>query len=246
MDKETLSNYGWIVICVLVLTVMIALATPFGTFVADADFADKTRTTAQIVKDFYRTIRNAAGDDVMIIGCNTISHLSAGMFEIQRTGDDTSGHEWKRTREYGINTLAFRMAQQDTFYQADADCVGITGKVAWEKNRQWLDVLAKSGTPLFVETIIFSSSGTTPMRLMDKISSTSSQDNMSPRLTMSIRSLFTTSSVLVISFASNKPIILSASRTAETSGVVTTKALVAPAIAFLKPCSIPVGQSINT
>lgn len=36
MDKETLSNYGWIVICVLVLAVMIALATPFGSYVADA------------------------------------------------------------------------------------------------------------------------------------------------------------------------------------------------------------------
>ena len=36
MDKETLSNYGWIVICVLVLAVMIALAGPFGTFVAGA------------------------------------------------------------------------------------------------------------------------------------------------------------------------------------------------------------------
>ena len=36
MDKETLSNYGWIVICVLVLVVMIALATPFGSFVSGA------------------------------------------------------------------------------------------------------------------------------------------------------------------------------------------------------------------
>jgi hypothetical protein len=36
MDKETLSNYGWIVICVLVLAVMIALATPFGSFVSEA------------------------------------------------------------------------------------------------------------------------------------------------------------------------------------------------------------------
>ena len=35
MDKETLSNYGWVVICVLVLAVMIALATPFGLFIAD-------------------------------------------------------------------------------------------------------------------------------------------------------------------------------------------------------------------
>ncbi len=33
MDKETLSNYGWIVICILVLSVMIALATPFGQFI---------------------------------------------------------------------------------------------------------------------------------------------------------------------------------------------------------------------
>ena len=42
MDKETLSNYGWIVICVLVLAVLLALATPFGTFVSDA-----VKTTTQ-------------------------------------------------------------------------------------------------------------------------------------------------------------------------------------------------------
>ena len=36
MDKETLSNYGWIVILVLILAVMLALATPFGSFVANA------------------------------------------------------------------------------------------------------------------------------------------------------------------------------------------------------------------
>ena len=35
MDKETLSHYGWIVILVLILSVLLALATPFGTFVAD-------------------------------------------------------------------------------------------------------------------------------------------------------------------------------------------------------------------
>ncbi len=35
MDKQTLSNYGWIVIAVLVLCVMIAMATPFGNFIKD-------------------------------------------------------------------------------------------------------------------------------------------------------------------------------------------------------------------
>ena len=33
MDKGTLSNYGWIVIVALVMSVMLALATPFGKFV---------------------------------------------------------------------------------------------------------------------------------------------------------------------------------------------------------------------
>ena len=41
------------------------------------------------------------------------------------------------------------------------------------------------------------------------------------------------------SAASKSPTILSASLTADISGVVTTIALSAPAMAFLNPCSIP-------
>ena len=116
----------------------------------DVTFADQTKTTAQIIRALYQTIRDAAGDDVLIIGCNTLSHLSAGIFEIQRTGDDTSGMEWERTKTMGINTLAFRMCQHGAFYACDADCVGITRQIPWDINRKWLDVLSKSGTPLFV------------------------------------------------------------------------------------------------
>ena len=36
MDRETLSNYSWIVVLVLVLSVMIAMATPFGKFISNA------------------------------------------------------------------------------------------------------------------------------------------------------------------------------------------------------------------
>ena len=35
MDKETLSHYGWIVILVLILSVLLALATPFGNFITE-------------------------------------------------------------------------------------------------------------------------------------------------------------------------------------------------------------------
>jgi alpha-galactosidase len=46
--------------------------------------------------------------------------------------------------------LAFTLAKHGTFYAVDADCAGITADIPWELNRQWLDVLARSGTPLFV------------------------------------------------------------------------------------------------
>lgn len=111
--------------------------------------AGPTRTTAEVIDDLYRTIRDAAGDG-LLIGCNTVSHLSAGRFEICRVGDDTSGTEWSRTRKMGVNTLAFRGAQHGAFYVADPDCVGVTNAVPWSYNRQWLDLLARSGTMLFV------------------------------------------------------------------------------------------------
>jgi alpha-galactosidase len=112
-------------------------------------FKDTSKTSAEVISELYNTIRKAAGK-TLIIGCNTVSHLSAGIFEIQRTGDDTSGREWERTRKMGINTLAFRMPQHETFYACDADCVGITKDIPWDLNKQWLELLSMSGTPLFV------------------------------------------------------------------------------------------------
>jgi alpha-galactosidase len=111
--------------------------------------AGPSRTTAEVIDELYETIRTAAGDS-LVIGCNTVSHLSAGHFEICRVGDDTSGTEWSRTRKMGVNTLAFRGAQHGAFYVADADCVGVTNAIPWSQNRLWLDILSRSGTMLFV------------------------------------------------------------------------------------------------
>ena len=112
-------------------------------------FYDRGKTTAEIIKDFHKTIREAAGDAV-IIGCNVIGHLCAGLHHCNRTGDDTSGRQWVRTLKMGVNTLAFRQAQNNIFFAADADCVGILGPIEWKYNSQWLELLSRSGSPLFV------------------------------------------------------------------------------------------------
>ena len=116
-------------------------------------FQDNTRTTAEVAKTLYKTIYDNA-DGMMIIGCNCLNHLCSGYAHINRVGDDTSGQDWERTRKMGINALAFRLCQDGSFFKTDADCVGLTAQVPWEKNRQWLDLLSRSGTPLFVSAKI--------------------------------------------------------------------------------------------
>ncbi len=107
------------------------------------------RTTAEVLTGLYQAIREAAAD-ALVIGCNTVSQLSAGLFEICRIGDDTSGKEWARTRKMGVNALGFRGVQSGAFYVAHPDCVAVTTDVPWTYARQWLDLVSRSGTMLFV------------------------------------------------------------------------------------------------
>jgi alpha-galactosidase len=111
--------------------------------------SDPTVTTAEALVRFYRTIREAAGDAV-ILGCNVVGHLGAGLVHGQRVGDDTSGRIWSRTRRTGVNALAFRLAQHRRLFAVDADCVPSTPQTPWTQNRQWLDLVSRSGTALFV------------------------------------------------------------------------------------------------
>lgn len=113
-------------------------------------FYDRAKTSAEIVKNFYRTIYENAGDAV-ILGCNCIPHLAAGFVHLNRIGADTSAVSWAQTRKHGINALAFRLPQNKAFYMADADCVGILdNKIKWKYTGALLELISKSGSPLFI------------------------------------------------------------------------------------------------
>ena len=92
-------------------------------------FADETVTSAEAVLNFYKAVREAAGSG-LILGCNCIGHLGAGLMHLNRTGDDTSGRSWEQTRKMGVNTLSFSLPQHGALFAIDADCVGVTGFIA--------------------------------------------------------------------------------------------------------------------
>ncbi len=111
--------------------------------------SDRTKTNAQLLKELYSLIEEAA-EGAMVIGCNTYGHLSAGIHPIHRIGQDTSGYAWYKTRRYGVNTLAYRLPQNDTFFKADADCACFTRHVPVDKNILFADLIARTNSALFI------------------------------------------------------------------------------------------------
>ena len=113
---------------------------------------DMKHTTAETVVRLYRTMREAAGDDMVILGCNAVNHLCAGLFEASRVGADTSGKKWEQTKRNGVGAIAFKGIENGTLFAADPDCAGLAsaGAIPWEKNRQWIDLLSRSGMPFFI------------------------------------------------------------------------------------------------
>lgn len=71
MDKNTLSNYGWIVICILVLSVMLALATPFGNFIARGFEATYTGFSYTVDNAFDTVLNNTGDNDNTTSGGDT-------------------------------------------------------------------------------------------------------------------------------------------------------------------------------
>ena len=92
MDKETLSNYGWIVICVLVLAVMIALATPFGSYISTA-----VKSTTQGLFDTNKNALNSTG--LINIGDQSFSD-----------GTGTGGSDNKQTSTVQYNGNDFTLS----------------------------------------------------------------------------------------------------------------------------------------
>ena len=109
-----------------------------------ADNKTAAATSGAVLKERYRA-------DTKIVS-SYIDRNIAVQRKVSRIGDDVSGRDWDRTRRMGVNSLAFRAPQHGTFFAADADCVGLISaeEIPWKYNGQWLDLLARSGTPLFI------------------------------------------------------------------------------------------------
>ena len=110
MDKETLSNYGWVVICVLVLAVMLALATPFGTFVAEA-----VQSTTQGLFDTNKQALDIAG---IVIGDQSFK-------ETDNKPEDNFFPEGEEGEVEVPDVEYFKVKTHDTLSEPSDDCESV-------------------------------------------------------------------------------------------------------------------------
>ena len=114
-------------------------------------FYDKTKTTATIFKNLYKAIQSGFGDkDVM--GCNTFSHLTAGIHSINRVGNDNSGMAYEWTRRDGINSV-LRLPTNNIFYVVDPDVATFTEKTPVKVNLKFLEMCAVTGMATLASAI---------------------------------------------------------------------------------------------
>lgn len=114
-------------------------------------FYDGTKTSAEIVMNFYHTVREAAGPyKAVVMGCNTIAHLGTGNMHIYTAGDDRGNPISFAGMQAIVNSLAFRLPQHKKFFYTGLDRLNITDLSSWEKARQAVRLIAYSGMPLFL------------------------------------------------------------------------------------------------
>ena len=109
----------------------------------DRRFFDNTVTTATAIKNLYTAIQRGVAD-ADVIGCNTVSHLTAGIHSTYRAGSDTSGRCFEWTRRNGINSM-MRLPTNDAFYRIDPDCAAFTETVDSGVNLDFLEMCALTG-----------------------------------------------------------------------------------------------------
>lgn len=121
---------------------------PFSTS-GDWHFYDEAKTSAEIVMNFYHTIREAAGPyGAIIMGCNTIGHLGTGFMHIQ-TAETIEELLHCEDADLAVNSVTFRFPQHRNFFFVQAGILE-TNPMYWKKIRPVAEMIAYSGTPLFL------------------------------------------------------------------------------------------------
>ncbi len=107
--------------------------------------ADDTRSNIQIYRDALSALREAAGADCFILGCNCLSAPALGMVDGMRIGDDVSANNWERTVVMGARAVAPSLHLHTRAWVNDADCMLFHKPLSIEQIWTWNAFISLTG-----------------------------------------------------------------------------------------------------
>ena len=112
-------------------------------------FADRSRTSAEIVVSLYRAIKGAMGD-VLMLGTDIVAQLGAGLLHCSRINRDAPDVDWPQALHNRVNALAFRYCQNGTCFQVDTGELEVSERQPWSRVREFAELAAHSGSTFFL------------------------------------------------------------------------------------------------
>ena len=119
----------------------------------DAVFHDPSKTNVEAYRDGLKLVREAAGDDVFILGCNIAQNMrtmggSIGLVDGMRIGPDV-GAEWPSLIG-GVKPLSHMYFWHKKVWFNDPDCLMLRNPLTVDQTRAWGSVMALSGQMVVV------------------------------------------------------------------------------------------------
>ena len=118
------------------------LAAPHAAMFAPSD---DTVTNIQMYRRGLESVREGAGEDVIINGCNCLIGPAIGIVDILRIGDDIDADNRDRTFTMGVRSISPMLFLNGIVFRNDPDCVFLHGPQSIEQKRAWLLLVTISG-----------------------------------------------------------------------------------------------------
>lgn len=111
---------------------------------------DETRTNAQLMRAGFAALREGAGQDVYIVGCNVPLGCAIGLVDGMRIGDDVDAANDDRTRTMGMGAIDALGWMNGVLWWIDPDVVLLAPASGAAFAREWADRVTAAAGAVFI------------------------------------------------------------------------------------------------
>lgn len=120
----------------------------FGDAAAHVEPSNQSMTTISAYQHVVELMREAAGENVHLLACNSLMPSTLGCTDAFRVGDDVG--EWRRTFHYGVKSIPARYYTNGIYWRNDPDCLLVREQFTVGQARMWASLIAISGGLVFI------------------------------------------------------------------------------------------------